>query len=126
MSLADLLNNRNTAIKTYNDALTSKRYDISEMGSDEAAPIIAELTALKKAAIEAATSYSEALEQNNASDTDKIQARDVLRNLSTAGGRRRRSSTPRKSSSSRRSRSAKRRTTSRKQQKRRRGSRRAH
>ena len=126
MSLADLLNNRNTAIKTYKDVLTSKRSDISEMGSDEADPIIAQLTKLKNDAIEAATSYSEALEQTNASDTDKIQARDVLRNLSTAGGRRRRSSTPRKSSSSRRSRSTKRRTTSRKQQKRRRGSRRAH
>ena len=126
MSLADLLNNRNTAIKTYKDALTSKRYDISEMGSDEAAPIIAELTALKNTAIEAATSYSEALEQNNANDAVKIQARDVMRELSTAGGRRRRSSTPRKSSSSRRSRSTKRRTASRKQQKRRRGSRRAH
>lgn len=126
MSLATLFNNRTNAIKSYKDALTSKRYDISEMGSDDAAPIITELTALKKSAIEAATSYSEALEQNNASDTDKIQARDVLHNLSTAGGRRRRSSTPRKSSSSRRSRSTKRRTASRKQQKRRRGSRRAH
>lgn len=126
MSLVDLLNNRNTAIKTYKDALTSKRYDISEMGSDEAAPIIAELNALKKTAIEAATLYSEALDRTSENGEDRIQARDVLRKLSTAGGRRRRSSTPRKSSSSRRSRSTKRRTASRKQQKRRRGSRRAH
>ena len=127
MSLATLFNNRTMAIKSYDTALIkSKSYDISEMDSDEAAPIIAQLTKLKKDAIEAARAYSEELDKTNASDAEKNLERDLLLHLSAAGGRRRRSSTPRKSSSSRRSRSTKRRTTSRKQQKRRRGSRRAH
>ncbi len=129
MSLENLLAARDIAIKAYDTALKSLSNDTDATDSDAAGPILDQLdqlTELKKNAIAAASSYSEKLDETNASDNAKIKARDLMRNLSGGGGRRRRSSTPRKTSSSRRRRSTKRRTASHKQQKRRRGSRRAH